>query len=226
MREESLWAREVCGPRRARGARRSARHNGSLARRLWLLMSGQSVDDLLDELNGLLDEPVATLPRRGAEPSASVDRRAATDVQQQTGAAQRGSPPPASSALADSDLDALLADVESFGLSETRTALPPRSHAAARPSASPSSATTSASEHATNLRCSKCDLRVLRFAEKRWEADVDYMFLRNHMPNVDKLLPKLRSRDGDCAYSCQCTWVTVELGAPHGVSHWFMTRAA
>ena len=77
---------------------------------------------------------------------------------------------------------------------------------------------------ATSSRCSKCDLRVLRFNDGRWASDVDYMFFRNFVPNVDKMKAKLRPADGQCSYACQCTWTTVELGMPHGVSHWFVAR--
>ena len=41
------------------------------------------------------------------------------------------------------------------------------------------------------LRCTACDFDVLRFDEKEWAADVDYMFLRNCVPNTEKLSHKL-----------------------------------
>ena len=79
-------------------------------------------------------------------------------------------------------------------------------------------------DHLTTCRCSRCDLCVLRFVDQQWTADVDYMFFRNFMPTVSKLQDKLRPADGKCAFSCQCTWVTQELGVSHGVSHWFLAR--
>lgn len=60
--------------------------------------------------------------------------------------------------------------------------------------------------------------------DHRWAADADYMFFRNFMPNVERLQEKLRPADGMCAYACQCSWTTVDLGMPHGVSHWFVSR--
>ena len=93
------------------------------------------------------------------------------------------------------------------------------------PASSRSSAGDSGGEHATSSRCSKCDLRVLRFVDQRWSPDVDYMYFRNFMPNVDKMRAQLRSADGQCAFACQCTWTTVELGMPHGVGHWFVARS-
>jgi len=141
---------------------------------------------------------------------------------QQTGASRLG----------DDDLDALLADIEGND-SPAPTGKPrqppppaPRTRAVQPPTSQPGarSGFPSGSDTATGMRCSKCDLQVLCFDDHAWAADADYMFFRNFMPNVDKLRAKLRAKDGQRAYSCQCTWVTVETGAPHGVGSWFMAR--
>lgn len=45
------------------------------------------------------------------------------------------------------------------------------------------------------------------FPGKEWDDTVDYMFVRNNVPNETKLSTKLQpSIDGASAYCCQCTW--------------------
>jgi hypothetical protein len=58
-----------------------------------------------------------------------------------------------------------------------------------------------------NLRCTKCDLKVLTFPNQAWHADVSYLFLRNNYPA--EVHSKLRSQPGGYAYCCQCAWRTV-----------------
>lgn len=187
------------------------------------------LDDLLDEMNDLLaDTPPkqkAASPASAKKPSVSAPapRLSSKEVVEQTGGTN-------SSTAAEADLDALLAE---FGEAPPPrrpsqpqpSPLPPpsRVRSTTLPSASPPSFPSSA-DNATKMRCSKCDLQVLRFADERWTPDADYMFFRNFMPNVDKLRTKLVASDGYCAWSCQCTWTTVEQGAPHGVRHWFTSR--
>jgi hypothetical protein len=62
------------------------------------------------------------------------------------------------------------------------------------------------------LRCTGCDFEVLRIPNKAWSRDVNYEFLRNHMPFIDKLKPMLVHHSGACAYACQCSWKSVEKG--------------
>lgn len=119
-----------------------------------------SVDDLLDELNGLLDEPAAP-PKKPAPRVTAPPPPPPRDSppQQQTGGARR------TGSL--DDLDALLADFEE-GESPTphkSAPTPTQPKQQSRSAAMPSAATPSAGagEHATGSRCSKCDLRVLRF---------------------------------------------------------------
>jgi len=57
-----------------------------------------------------------------------------------------------------------------------------------------------------NLRCTKCDFKVLRVADRRWKEDVEYLFFRNFYPNLDKLGAKLVKSPAACSYACQCTW--------------------
>ena len=39
----------------------------------------------------------------------------------------------------------------------------------------------------SSLRCFKCDKKVQRFVNGTWNAQVDYMFVRNHNTNLPKL---------------------------------------
>lgn len=56
------------------------------------------------------------------------------------------------------------------------------------------------------LRCTSCDFRVLMFDDFEWDSSCDYLFLRNNMPERQKLRAKLRKRRGVRAYACQCSW--------------------
>ncbi|KAI0215278.1 hypothetical protein LSAT2_032659 [Lamellibrachia satsuma] len=59
------------------------------------------------------------------------------------------------------------------------------------------------------LRCTDCDFRVASFDNYKWHPSTDYLFLRNNMPDFDKLRVKLVSKKGYRAYSCQCRWYSV-----------------
>ncbi|XP_071325536.1 cilia- and flagella-associated protein 418 [Trachinotus anak] len=56
------------------------------------------------------------------------------------------------------------------------------------------------------LRCISCDFRVLMFDDCEWDSSCDYLFLRNNMPDRQKLRAKLKKRRGFRAYGCQCSW--------------------
>ncbi|XP_044062922.1 protein C8orf37 homolog isoform X1 [Siniperca chuatsi] len=56
------------------------------------------------------------------------------------------------------------------------------------------------------LRCISCDFRVLMFDDCEWDSSCDYLFLRNNMPDRQKLGAKLKKRRGLRAYACQCSW--------------------
>ncbi|KAL7393802.1 hypothetical protein ABVT39_016174 [Epinephelus coioides] len=56
------------------------------------------------------------------------------------------------------------------------------------------------------LRCTSCDFRVLMFDDCEWDVSCDYLFLRNNMPDRQKLRAKLKKRRGLRAYACQCSW--------------------
>jgi hypothetical protein len=59
-----------------------------------------------------------------------------------------------------------------------------------------------------NLRCLQCNFKVHCFVGSAWDASVDYMFLRNNVPNETKLAHKLRRAVDSCAYCCQCSFAT------------------
>ncbi|XP_053183462.1 cilia- and flagella-associated protein 418 [Scomber japonicus] len=56
------------------------------------------------------------------------------------------------------------------------------------------------------LRCTSCDFRVLMFDDCEWDSSCDYLFLRNNMPDHQKLRAKLKRRRGLRSYACQCSW--------------------
>ncbi|XP_051261384.1 cilia- and flagella-associated protein 418 [Dicentrarchus labrax] len=56
------------------------------------------------------------------------------------------------------------------------------------------------------LRCTSCDFRVLMFDDCEWDSSCDYLFLRNNVPDRQKLRAKLKKRRGLRAYACQCSW--------------------
>eukprot|EP00695_Tsukubamonas_globosa_P002674 TRINITY_DN3863_c0_g1_i1.p1 TRINITY_DN3863_c0_g1~~TRINITY_DN3863_c0_g1_i1.p1 ORF type:complete len:218 (-),score=35.86 TRINITY_DN3863_c0_g1_i1:77-730(-) len=62
----------------------------------------------------------------------------------------------------------------------------------------------------TNLRCTKCDFKVQCLDEQAWTKSVDYLFLRNNFPDVEKLKKNLVKKKGHAAYSCQCSWRTAK----------------
>ncbi|EAY15013.1 hypothetical protein TVAG_019130 [Trichomonas vaginalis G3] len=55
-----------------------------------------------------------------------------------------------------------------------------------------------------NLQCINCDHIVLRFPDRKWASNVDYLFLRNNYPN--KVDSRLVPSPGFCAFCCQCTF--------------------
>lgn len=56
-----------------------------------------------------------------------------------------------------------------------------------------------------NLRCIQCNFKVHCFANSAWDSSVDYMFLRNTVPNEVKLAQRLQRSAESCAYCCQCS---------------------
>nr|CAB3227218.1 protein C8orf37 homolog [Phallusia mammillata] len=59
------------------------------------------------------------------------------------------------------------------------------------------------------LRCTSCDFKVQRFPGYQWKHDIDYLFLRNNMPEFSKVVKKLQKKESSNAYACQCSWNSV-----------------
>ncbi|KAI8593243.1 retinal maintenance-domain-containing protein [Geranomyces variabilis] len=56
------------------------------------------------------------------------------------------------------------------------------------------------------LRCTQCDFRCLSFPDATWAPASDYLFFRNHMPDMERLRENLVPRPGSVASCCQCSW--------------------
>mmetsp|Transcript_47178 Transcript_47178/g.102455 ORF Transcript_47178/g.102455 Transcript_47178/m.102455 type:complete len:175 (-) Transcript_47178:440-964(-) len=170
--------------------------------------SACAVDDLLEELDGLLSSPV--------DSSKSASNSTARE------------PPSRLSGQTD-DLDSLLAEM---GASPTKPARPTREFPPPlAPTSAPPASSRSADRHGSSLggesryRCSKCDFKVLEFEDNVWDSTVDYMFFRNYVPNCEKLSTKLKPKEGKSALACQCAWASIEsfVGkVPH--DYWFKER--
>ncbi|XP_028967953.1 protein C8orf37 homolog [Galendromus occidentalis] len=76
----------------------------------------------------------------------------------------------------------------------------------------------------TRLRCASCDFGVVVFHGKRWLANTDHLFLRNHVPDGN-LKSQLASEAGGRAFACQCRCVSVRRNESKTVSalglRWF-----
>ena len=46
------------------------------------------------------------------------------------------------------------------------------------------------------LRCTDCDFSVSSFDNVQWASNIDYLFLRNNMPDYERLKSKLRAKKG------------------------------
>ena len=60
-----------------------------------------------------------------------------------------------------------------------------------------------------NMLCLACNLPVIAIDHVMWDESTDYLFLRNNVPNIDKLRAKLKMKKGCRAYACQCQWRNV-----------------
>jgi len=113
--------------------------------------------------------------------------------------------------IEDAEMDALL-----HNLSKVVTSPPPlpkRVEVAAAPAASsrcyPVYVTGTGSDKdrcCKSLRCTNCNMAVIRVPDHEWNSKVDYMFFRLHFPDLSKLRPNLMRRPGSAAFACQCTW--------------------
>ena len=74
----------------------------------------------------------------------------------------------------------------------------------------------------SSLRCLGCDLGVVRYVNKKWKNDLQYLFFRSYISKLEKLQEGLLPASGFCAYACQCTWHSVDkrLDLPTGNTKW------
>ncbi|XP_074645569.1 cilia- and flagella-associated protein 418-like [Tubulanus polymorphus] len=59
------------------------------------------------------------------------------------------------------------------------------------------------------LRCTDCDFKIVQFDNCKWHSSTDYLFLRNNVPDHEKLRAKLTSELGTRSYACQCKWTSI-----------------
>ncbi|CAL1278306.1 unnamed protein product [Larinioides sclopetarius] len=62
-----------------------------------------------------------------------------------------------------------------------------------------------------SLRCTNCDFKVSIFRDFAWDSSTNYLFLRNNMPDFEKVRSKLKVKKGWCAYGCQCHAISVNV---------------
>ena len=77
-----------------------------------------------------------------------------------------------------------------------------------------------------NMLCLACNLPVLAMDNVQWDETTDYLFLRNNVPNIDKLRAKLKMKKGCRAYACQCQWrnVTEIVSSRHSGVQWICRK--
>ena len=61
----------------------------------------------------------------------------------------------------------------------------------------------------SDLRCMKCDFKVINFDGKKWKDDVNYLFFRNNYPETVKKGFEEKEFPDHTSYCCQCSWITV-----------------
>lgn len=62
----------------------------------------------------------------------------------------------------------------------------------------------------TSFHCTQCDFEIVVFENAKWNQDVDYLFLRQTMPDRNKLKQKLENTSNARAFACQCKWVSID----------------
>ncbi|CAD7936768.1 unnamed protein product [Amoebophrya sp. A25] len=80
---------------------------------------------------------------------------------------------------------------------------------------------------APTMMCRKCDFDVMSFDDSFWLGTCDYLFFRNHFPQVPKLREGLGKKPGKRALACQCRWAVIDKSQhawEAGVSCWIIKR--
>ncbi|XP_040899365.1 protein C8orf37 homolog [Toxotes jaculatrix] len=184
-------------------------------------MDADDLDDLLDEVEEKFCRNVSVASSVRGESSEAGKRGKTTDGQRKHSATK----PPVSSIT--EDIDALLEEllVEDHGNSPQvkseqfskgpQAEKKPLSQSGGRKccpvfvggsSVTNGVGTVTSKRSCDQLRCVSCDFRVLMFDDCEWDSSCDYLFLRNNMPDRQKLRARLKKRRGFRAYACQCSW--------------------
>nr|XP_057909460.1 cilia- and flagella-associated protein 418 isoform X2 [Doryrhamphus excisus] len=177
-------------------------------------MDGDNLDELLDEVEKKFCCNVSV--RADCPASSKKDRKCGKDSDVRGHGGHRGG------SITD-DIDALLEELKEE-VTPAKTEHHPKGHRAEQTHPCHSGGrkccpvylggsgitngvgTATSKRSCDQLRCTSCDFRVLMFDDWEWDPSCDYLFLRNNMPDHEKLRAKLRKRNGARAYACQCSW--------------------
>ncbi|XP_044062923.1 protein C8orf37 homolog isoform X2 [Siniperca chuatsi] len=164
-------------------------------------MEDDDLDELLDEVEKKFcsNVSVASSARVGSSEAGKCGK---DNVGQKKHSATKSKQPMSS---VTEDIDALLEELLEEDYSDSpqlKTEQFPKETQVERKPSSQSGGRKSCDQ----LRCISCDFRVLMFDDCEWDSSCDYLFLRNNMPDRQKLGAKLKKRRGLRAYACQCSW--------------------
>lgn len=172
-------------------------------------MHDDDLDSLLAEIEGTLDGGAGGAVARPATKVSSGTAAPRPAPSAQVGQQRLAAPALHHGSSPHDDIDSLLAELgDELGdaaIEPSHARLPRSAHPAAPAATPPRSLTIAAGSlpavpgltyGRTNLRCTRCDFRVMRFRGRRWSPAVDYMFLRNWMPDAAKMLEVLVKDDG------------------------------
>ncbi|XP_056142310.1 cilia- and flagella-associated protein 418 [Lampris incognitus] len=180
----------------------------------------EDLDELLDEVEEKFCRNVSVRPLVSMELSKAASSWNGDDREKQHSATK-----PVHHSEGDTDdMDALIEELLNEDYSDCTQSKPPRGPNAETKPLSQSGGrkccpvylggtsitngigTTMSQRSCDQLRCTSCDFRVLMFNDYVWDSSCDYLFLRNNVPDSQKLGSKLKRRQGARAYACQCSW--------------------
>ncbi|XP_074540023.1 cilia- and flagella-associated protein 418 [Halichoeres trimaculatus] len=181
------------------------------------------LDELLDEIERKFCRNVSVTPSARGESNEAGNRGKDDNVERKHSASKPAQPISSISEDIDALLEELLDDDCSDSPQTKTEEFPKATHGGKKvPSLSggrkccpvfvggssvPNGVGTATSKRSCDqLRCLSCDFRVLMFDDCEWDPSCDYLFLRNNMPDRQKLRAKLRKRRSYRAYACQCSW--------------------
>mmetsp|Transcript_17270 Transcript_17270/g.27576 ORF Transcript_17270/g.27576 Transcript_17270/m.27576 type:complete len:214 (-) Transcript_17270:56-697(-) len=189
------------------------------------------VDQLLAEVDGVLDEATGSgssaiqkFSQPQPEPKTKTTKistpiTVATPERKKTGSEK----PAMSPTTALGEIDELLNEIDSvdalhvtgndkkkFSTSGSESSLSKKTKCNKVYLGPGNSSRTDGRKLCTRMRCTSCDFEVLRFDNSKWNDKVSYLFFRNNTPNVARLSVNLLSTQGNAAYCCQCSWISLE----------------